>query len=122
MDKRIYEHRCRTCNTNFYVEDAKLIGVADCPKCTKLSAFVGEHKLEQTKKDTKLTIRLDLDTLTFERKLKAISKHTESLAEELKEINNLRVCDSCGSVMDKVSAYHGGELEKVGYSCPDCCK
>ena len=44
MNKRIYKHQCKDCDTKFYVEDLKLLAIASCPKCNGSSIYVDEYK------------------------------------------------------------------------------
>ncbi|MFD1335727.1 hypothetical protein ACFQ4N_09225 [Oceanobacillus iheyensis] len=49
MNKRIYKHQCKKCNTKFYIEDLQLIAISCCPKCKGETIYVNEHVKEQDK-------------------------------------------------------------------------
>lgn len=54
-------------------------------------------------------------------KLRAISKHTEALADELDRINDMQPCKECGSFKYSVAKiYDDDELISHYIECHDC--
>lgn len=47
MNKRIYRHKCKECETDFYIEDLRLLSIASCPKCKGQSIYVDECIVKQ---------------------------------------------------------------------------
>jgi len=68
-------------------------------------------------------ITIDMNTGKFQQKLSAIAKHTEALAQELKEIDEAH-CDHCGSHDVEVMSltFMDGQVERVAKEClcKDC--
>ena len=61
-----------------------------------------------------------VETSTFERKLRAIAKHTEALADELKLIDQ-EVCPLCGSGDIEITKLYGdGKVVNTKYDCKHC--
>jgi len=65
-------------------------------------------------------ITVDIETGTTERKLRAISKHTEALADELNHIDEF-TCSECGSDhVCKTTAKSDHNNYTITYECNDC--
>lgn len=81
MNKRIYKHQCKDCDTRFYIEDLKLVSIARCPKCKGKSICFGEHKIEHDEHEKECEKLLDKAELIIEirkRNLLVIELETES--------------------------------------------
>jgi transposase-like protein len=64
-----------------------------------------------------ITVDVLMNTDKLQRKLKAIAKHAEALANELDAIDKAIVCPNCGSA-DVCQMHTNGELTHA--SCNDC--
>lgn len=66
-----------------------------------------------------ITIDLSMNADKLTAKLRAISKHTAALAEELEQIDR-GVCPNCNAVLDVTTAYADGEVYATFSICPKC--
>lgn len=63
--------------------------------------------------------KLDVSTNKFQAKLKAISKHTKALAEELEQIDKT-TCPDCGAIGETEEQYADNKLVYQRNVCPEC--
>ncbi|QJX63056.1 hypothetical protein HLK66_16270 [Niallia circulans] len=75
-------------------------------------------RITDQNKSKALAIEVTADTNNLSAKLRAISKHTEALANELDEIDRDK-CPNCGKVMSKTTMYGDG-VSSVHYECINC--
>ncbi|MCM3411241.1 hypothetical protein [Metabacillus litoralis] len=64
-------------------------------------------------------ITIDLNSKSFARKLRAISKHTEALANELEKIEE-STCPGCDGVLIEDVLHSNGEVFANNISCSKC--
>lgn len=67
---------------------------------------------------TNLELKAGLDTRKLELKLLSIAKHASGLAEELREIDKLKICECGSSKMTLVDLLSSGDV----YKCEHCNK
>lgn len=70
-------------------------------------------------KKSKVSIAVDMNTDSMQRKLRAISKHTEALANELEEIDKDR-CPVCGVAIHRTTYFVDGIEANSVTVCPKC--
>ena len=66
-----------------------------------------------------LEVETILNTNKLQRKLEAISKHTQALVDELKEVDRL-ACPECGSELEESKQYRDNELCARSFVCKEC--
>lgn len=67
-----------------------------------------------------ISITLDMESGKMQRQLRAIAKHTEALANELRGIDE-EVCPECGSTeLETVTVYSDNRVEESLISCNKC--
>ena len=67
-----------------------------------------------------ISITLDMESGKMQRQLRAIAKHAEALADELREIDQ-EVCPECGSIHYQTTTAHADGVEVARASaCDDC--
>ncbi|SDI18868.1 hypothetical protein SAMN05192534_12441 [Alteribacillus persepolensis] len=64
-------------------------------------------------------LRVDINTIVLQLKLRAVAKHSKALADELDEIDR-SVCPECGERMDVNKVYVDGKLEYETKQCHEC--
>ncbi|MBL3644022.1 hypothetical protein JMN23_16840 [Bacillus sp. RHFB] len=67
----------------------------------------------------KVSIAVNMNTDRLQRKLRAISKHTEALVNELDEIDK-DVCQVCGEVMEASTLYAEDKEVSATTTCLKC--
>ena len=68
-------------------------------------------------KNPKLSI--GINTEPFSLKLRAISKHSTALADDLDKIDSA-TCNDCGGLMEVTELYADGYIADTLYKCLDC--
>lgn len=67
-----------------------------------------------------ISIKLDMESGKMQRQLRAIAKHTEALADELRGIDE-EVCPKCGGInLEVMEPLLGGTTIKLPFNCYDC--
>jgi len=74
-----------------------------------------EHEVKQAL----VAMGIDLDTSQFKLKLRAISKHTEALANELDAIDAAK-CPNCGGTLEISEYYADGVIVDTSAYCGNC--
>ncbi|MFJ7831788.1 hypothetical protein ACIQXU_16375 [Peribacillus sp. NPDC097284] len=67
----------------------------------------------------KVSIDVDMHTDKLQLKLRAISKHTAALADELDEIDK-SICPECGDLMERTTFYEDKKVFHSTSICSNC--
>lgn len=68
---------------------------------------------------SKILIPVDMDSANLVKKLNAIAKHTNALADELKQIEE-GICPECGRKLYNDILHSNGEVIAKEVYCSDC--
>lgn len=71
------------------------------------------------KNTSKLFVSVDMNSDSLVRKLEAISKHAQALADELKKIDQ-SICPECGGQLGEETLYADGGAYCKNVYCADC--
>lgn len=119
MGKRIYKHKCKECETDYYIEDLKLVSVARCPKCNGEGLHIGESEIKLGSRHHDdidslkyaLSIRPKLTKDTCNHSYKTVDSKVEMIYADdgpyKTKVDAIFYCDKCLDIEHRQKVFEG---------------